>query len=435
MPARSASPDRNSAALLVPAAMVATNLISYALLLVAARVLARIDFGALLSLLGVLLVAAVPSLAMQTIAARRTAVGAAEGSLVRATIAVVVVSTALLAAASPALYVFLHLHSAWGLVAVVASVPGVTVLGSLQGIAQGERSFAVLAELAAATVGVRSIGGLLGLLVGRGATACLVGAALGVTAAAAVAVLRDLRRIRAAAGDPTPLRALLVEAAHAAHGHGAFLLVTSIDVLLARHVLSGADAGTYAAGSVVTRATLWLPQAVAVLMFASFTDHHRHRRAYAQAVALVALIGTVTVTGVLVLGRLAVSIVAGARYHVLDTSIWLYAVLGVSLAVLQLSIVAGLALRRPGRIALIWAVAAADIALVLGTQPDDAIGVVRLLAIVSVLGAVASVGVALLRRGDEVVDVQLDDSVGQGPGRNPGSRPGPNALLSPDASG
>ncbi len=414
--------DRRSSALLVPGAMILANAASYLLLLIGARQLPRAEYGELLSLLGVLLVATVPALAIQTIAARRTAVTGTDAALMRATLTVGGFAAAALLLCAPALYVFLHLSGPWGLAAIVAAVPGLTALGTLQGTAQGGRRFAALAGFTMATVGGRSVGGLLGLLAGNSATWCLAGAAIGVTFLAATSLAWASPRRRRVAAEPEPLRDILVEAVHAAHGHGAFLLVTSIDVLLARHVLSGSAAGTYAAGSVVTRTALWLPQSIAVLLFASFTDHTRHRRAYAQAVAATTVVGMATVAGVALLGRFTVSVVAGARFHILDGSIWIFAVIGAALAVLQLSVVAGLALRRRGRIVTIWAVAIADVLLVLTNHPHQAVAVARLLAVVSLVGAGASVVVAVLRKDGQVVDadvvpIHLDTSAGQGPGK------------------
>lgn len=416
---------RRASALLVPAALVLANLLSYVLLLTAGRRLDRVDYGELLSLLAVLLVASVPALAMQTLAARRTAVGSTGAGLFRGAVVIGACSTAALLAATPMLRAFLHLHTSAGLLVVVGAVPGLTALGTQQGIAQGARRFGPLAALVMATVGGRSVGGLIGLWAGLSSTWCLVGAAAGITLAAGIAVAPSLS-LRQRRGDTPPMRDLIIEALHAAHGHGAFLLVSGIDVLLARHVLTGGAAGTYAAGSVVTRAALWLPQSVAVLMFASFTVRGRHRRAYARAAGGVAVMGAVTVAGVAVLGRFTVSVVAGARFHVLDDSLWIYATIGASLAVLQLSIVAGLALRHPGRIAIIWGVAVADATLVLTTHPDTATGVARWLAMVSFAGAVVSVVLAIAPRGDDLVDA----GVGPVP-----VAPGPDARSAFEGTG
>lgn len=386
--------SRWSAAALVPAALMIANAGSYLLVLVAARRLDHAAYGELLTLLGVLLMASVPALVLQTVAARRTAVASDTGVLLIGTAAVLVIATGALLVAAPFLLAFLHLGSAWGLLAVIAVVPPLSVLGTLQGIAQGAREFGRLAGLTLVAVGARAVGGLVGLFALGTATGCLYGVAAATWLAALVAASRLLparheRQARRA------LRDLLVEAVHAAHGHAAFVLLTSLDVLLARHLLSAHDAGTYAAGSVVTRIAVWLPQSVAVLMFATFTDSGRHGRAYARSVAGVVAIGALTVTGVMVLGRLTVSFVGGSKYHTLDGAVWIYAGIGSALAVLQLSVIAGLALRRPGRIAIIWGVTISDVLAALISHPTSATGLARILAVVSLAGAAASVALAL----------------------------------------
>ena len=386
-----------STALLVPGATVLANAVSYLLVLVAARRLPHPAYGELVVLLGVLLIASVPALALQTVAARRTAVASDPPAVLFGTAVVAAIATAAALLAAPLLVAFLHLGAGYGLLAVAATIAPLAVLGTIQGLAQGGRAFGRLAGLILATVGARAVGGLVGLISAGSPTGCLVG----VACATWVAALIALFRLRPGRPDRSPrpaLRDVLVEVMHAAHGYAAFLLVTSLDVLLARHVLSTHDAGTYAAGSVVTRVALWLPQSVAVLMFATFTDHGRHGRAYARSVAGVAAIGGLTVVGVAVLGRLTVSLVAGSNYHTLDSSIWIYASIGGSLAVLQLSIVAGLALRRPGRIAIIWVVATSDVVAALFTNPGSATDLARILAVVSLAGAVASVALALAPR-------------------------------------
>lgn len=404
----------------VPASMLAANLISYLMLLAAARVLHRDDYGEVVSLLGVLLVANVPALAMQTIAARRVAVGEPSADLASSTAAVAATSTGVLLLCSPLLARFLHLSSVWGLLAVLASVPALTVLGTLLGVAQGERAFRRLAALTLVMIGTRSLGGLIALLTFRTATCCLVGVLVGATAGAAVCWRRWVRISSHRAQGVTTghsLAGTLIEAVHAAHAHGAFLLVTSLDVLLARHVLSEDVAGLYAAGSVVTRAALWLPQSVATLAFATMTDPTRHRRSYGRAAMLVAGIGATTAAATAALGRLAVSVVAGGKYHALDSAVWLFAALGGALAVLQLSIIAGLALRRRGRISLTWLLAAVDLVVVLTVQPDSAAGLARVLTSCALLAAAASVLLALRGHHQRPArEGQLSPTAGQTPG-------------------
>src|SRR5215469_4909431 len=253
----------------VTAAGFAANLLSYAVLLAAVHALSPSGYGQIVVLLNVLLVGTVPSFAVQTVTARRVAVGDTAGTA-RATAVVALAASGLVVALSPALTAFLHLSHAGDLVLVGAALPGVTALGMYQGILQGQRRFTRLAAvLVLAAVG-RSGFGLIGLLAGHGTTLTLAGTVVGTTACAILVGVR-LRGILAPGRPAGPLR----EIAHALHAHGTFWFLSTLVLLLARHVLSSHLAAVYATGSVVTRAALWLPQSVATLVFAHLTDTAR----------------------------------------------------------------------------------------------------------------------------------------------------------------
>src|SRR4051812_29367228 len=282
----------------VPITFVLVNALSYALLLAAAHLLGKSDYGKLSSLLGLLLISTIPMLALQTVAARRSAIGAGPAGIVRGTALVGGATTLILVALSPALAAFLHLHDIVGILLVAATVPAGSVLGTAMGMAQGRRSFGRLSLLIVAATGGRSAAGLIGLAVGRSAEATLVGIVVGMTAAAALvaAAGRGFSAYRRVLADRTPA-GVIVETLHAAHAHGTFLLLTSLDVLLARHVLSSTAAGVYAVGSVVTRATVWLPQSAVALMFASLAESAGDRRSARRASAVVLAIGAIVVAG------------------------------------------------------------------------------------------------------------------------------------------
>ncbi len=356
-------------ALSVPITFVLVNALSYALLLAAAHLLGKSDYGKLSSLLGLLLISTIPMLALQTVAARRSATGTGPAGIVRGTAMIGGAATLIIVALSPALATFLHLHDVVGILLVAATVPAGSVLGTAMGMAQGRRAFGRLSVLIVAATGGRSAAGLLGLVLGRSAEATLVGIVVGMTAAAVLVAGfgRGVAAYRAAVADRTP-SGVLVETMHAAHAHGTFLLLTSLDVLLARHVLSSTAAGVYAVGSVVTRATVWLPQSAVALMFASLAESQQDRRSARRASAVVLAIGAAVVAGTALTGPLVVTVVGGAKYHALDGTIWLFAVLGALLAVLQLSVLAGLAQRSAGRAALLWATIVVDLAAVLGAS-------------------------------------------------------------------
>src|SRR3954471_5219284 len=138
-------------ALSVPVTFVLVNALSYGLLLAAAHLLGKSSYGALSSLLGLLLISTIPMMALQTVAARRAATRAGSVGLVRGTALVGGAVAVALAALSPALAAFLHLDDVTGVLLVAASVPGGAVLGTAMGIAQGRRRFRRLAALIAAS--------------------------------------------------------------------------------------------------------------------------------------------------------------------------------------------------------------------------------------------------------------------------------------------
>lgn len=412
----------------VPIAFLLANATSYALLLVAAHRMSSSAYGALSSLLGLLLISTIPMLALQTVSARRAATGNGSIGVVRGTAQVAGLATAAVCVLSPALTVFLHLHDVVGVLLVAATIPATAVLGTAMGIAQGRRRFPRLALLILVATGGRSVGGLLGLLIGNSPEAVLVGVLLGTSLAAGSVVARgqSVGWYRDSVGDPERT-GVLREALHAGHAHGTFLLLTSLDVLLARHVLTSTDAGVYAVGSVVTRAAVWLPQSVVMLLFASLAQSHNHRAAARTASIAVLGLGALGVGGTAVLGTLVVSVAGGSKYHRLDSTIWLFALLGALLAVLQLAVLAGLSQRNPRRAGLLWATIVIDLVVVMSTGHDATpTRLVVTLVSVSALSACTSLWLTLR---------QPVAAAGQEPGEYVGSNPSPNLAETPDGTG
>jgi O-antigen/teichoic acid export membrane protein len=382
----------------VPVSFILANGLSYVLLLVAAHLMGPPDYGTLSSLLGLLLISAIPMLALQTVAARRAATDAGSAGIVRGTAVIGTIAAVVLVALSPLIALFLRLGTVIGILLVAATVPLNSILGTAMGVAQGRRQFRRLAALIVMATGGRSAGGLVGLVVGRSPHATLIGSLIGTAVAATMVATsgrpitahRSSLRDRANAG-------VMIETVNAAYAHGTFLLLTSLDVLLARHVLSSSAAGVYAVGSVVTRAAVWLPQSVVTLMFASLADVATHGRTARRACAVVLSVGCVLVAGAAGLGTLVVTVVGGSRYHARDQHIWLFAMLGSLLAMLQLAMLAGLAQRTARRAGLLWLTVAADVIVVLAT--GDHVTPTRLVAtLVTITAAAAVVGLWLTVR-------------------------------------
>jgi hypothetical protein len=394
------------------------NALSYLLLLSAARRLGTADYAELVTLLNLLLIGSVPSFALQAVAARRVATGSADGLLAAGTLigSAAALLTALL---SPALVAFLHLPGLAGPLLVAVSMPGTALQGLCQGVWQGEQRLTGLAVSTFVGTAGRSGAGLLGLFLGGTSTAAVAALAVGVSvpAAGCVLALPELR-----ARGRRALRSLIGEASHASHAYGVFLLLSVSDVLLARHVLSTAAAAVYAAGSVLTKASLWLPQSVANVLFASLTDHDRHHRVFARAVAGLAALAVALVTGSWLLSGLVTEVVGGGRYPQLRGDAWLFALLGSCLAVLQFSLVAGLAVRSVVVTALIWATVATEAVVALNLGPNPSVG--RVIALMAALNLLTALGAVLLRlapgyrrsrdpEGDASrVTAQLDSSAG-----------------------
>jgi len=392
------------------------NALSYLLLLAAARRLGTADYAELVTLLNLLLIGSVPSFALQAVAARRVATGTADG-LLEAGSVVGLAAAVLIAALSPALVAFLHLPGPAGPLLVALSMPGTALQGLCQGVWQGEQRLTGLAVATFVGTAGRSGAGLAGLLLGGTSTSAIGALAVGLTlpAAGCVLALPELRRRRL---HQRTLRSVVFEAGHASHAYGVFLLLSVSDVLLARHVLSTPAAAVYAAGSVLTKASLWLPQSVANVLFASLTDTDRHHRVFGRAVAGLAGLGLALVAGSWLLGGLVAEVVGGGSYPQLRADAWLFALLGSCLAVLQFTLVAGLAVRNVMVTALIWAGVAGEAVLALSLAPHPSVRlVIALMAGLNLLTAAAGVLLRLAPRyrqpaGASQPTAQLDSATG-----------------------
>ena len=135
-----------------------------------------------------------------------------------------------------------------------------------------------------------------------------------------------------------------------------------------------------------------LPQSIGLIVFARMASHEKHTWVVRRAVVVVAAIGLVTVAGCALLGGL-VETVIGGRFALLRSSAWLFALLGTALAVIQFTVVAGLAARDSKRLVVLWAAMAVEVVVVLSLAPVGA----RALAgvVTAVVGAAAVVAVVL----------------------------------------
>lgn len=389
------SAQRSTTGLLpVTAATFAGNALSYLLLAAAARVLHPGDYSEVVTLLNLLLVGSVAMLALQVVAARRCTTGDASGVLRLAGL-VGGTATALVLAMAIGIVDFLHLPGGLGVLLVAASLTFLALQGAAQGLLQGLMQFRPLAGVTFLGLLGRSAGGLIGLVLSRTAVSTLVGLGIGIAASSLVTVLvcppvRGWHR----QGWPQ-LRTMLAEVTHAVHAYGLFLLLTSADVLLARHVLPATAAGAYAAGSVLTRIAVWLPQSLAIVLFPSLTDMARHRRLVLRAVAALIGLAVAMAGGSWVLRGWVWAVVAGSHYSGTAGLAWLFVLLGGALALTQFALVAGLAVRSTALTAVLWCTVAVEVAAVLVLRSPGVLAVVGTACLVNVAGAAVAVVVRL----------------------------------------
>ena len=166
---------------------------------------------------------------------------------------------------------------------------------------------------------------------------------------------------------------VLWETVHNSHALLAFFALSNADVVAARIVLDEHQAGLYAGGLILTKAVLFLPQFVVVIVFPSMSSSSSARRMNLVALALVAAIGLVTVAGVALLPDLALAFVGGPEYAEISNRLWVFALLGTVLAMLQVMVYNVVARQRQYAVFIIWAALAVVAVLAPLTGSVDAL--------------------------------------------------------------
>ena len=340
--------SRRRHGLVVAAGTAASNVLAYGLSVAVSRRLGPDGFGQVAPLLAVILVASVPGQALQAGIARRSARQSyvergTDPEAATALVAAAVVGTAVVAvllAAVPLQRSLLRLSGyaapAW---AAVSMLPQ-TLCFSCFGVLQGRERFGRLAWALVAVQGGRLLGGAAGLLVLTSASGALAGAAAGLLAAAAACcALAGVRPHRPPHGIGPALQGLV-------RGTSAVLSVlvlSNLDVVLARFRLSAVDAGTYAAGALVAKMAFFGPSFVTLLLFPRLARPGDRRRALRTG-TLVLVMSTLFAVGGAALGRDAIPLLLGEAYRPLEPVVWLFAAAGSLLAAVYLLVQAGLAL-------------------------------------------------------------------------------------------
>ena len=251
------------------AATMGANLIAVAFTVVFTRLLGADDYGSLAALLNLSVILLVPGSALQVVVVREATLGRLgrggelAGTLARWSrhimIALAVVAALSVAARAP-LADLINVDQEWGAAAVPVTGVMWLLLCVQRGLLQADRAYRevglsiLLEALGRLGVALAFVGA------GLGVTGAYLGtlASLALTALALALLLR--RRLGPPARDarPHPLRALARAAALPIAALTLVAALQNVDVIMAKHVLTDAVAGVYAATTVAAKAVVWI---------------------------------------------------------------------------------------------------------------------------------------------------------------------------------
>ncbi|KRB75912.1 polysaccharide biosynthesis protein [Nocardioides sp. Root190] len=389
-------------------AMAVMNIGTYAFQMVAARTLGPSQYGAVASMMALLMVLSVVQLGLQATAARRISAEPDDVAAIERTVLVTTWRAALLLgllalAAAPAVWHLLRLDGLAPAVLLALCVIPVTVMGGQAGVLQGERRWLPL-SLVYLSVGVPRV--LLGggfLLVSPTETSAM----LGVLVASWLPVAVGSWALRRRPGDVvhhdlTVRRDVLKETLGSAVALLAFLALSNLDVVVARSVLDEHDAGLYAGGLIVTKAVLFLPQFAVVILFPSMSTDGESRTAVLKGLALLTGLGAACTLATYLLSGLALVFIGGDDYAGVQDQLWLFAVLGGLLSVLQLLVYAGLAKR--GRATKYLIGIGVVVLVAAGATTDSVLGLALTVAAVDALVVALLIALQMFRHRRETAD-------------------------------
>jgi O-antigen/teichoic acid export membrane protein len=345
-----------------------TNVATYLFQVLAARILGPSEYGGVAGLTALLMVIAVLQLGLQATAARRIStapgqVAQIEHVILRVTYRAALVLGAVMLLASPLVMVVLRLDSLLPAVLLAAAAVPLTIQGGQAGILQGERRWQALALLYLAVGVPRVVIGSLCILWQPTATGAMFGIMLGLLAPALVGWFALRRgRVPGERSDEHAVRPIIRETILGSLALLAFFVLSNIDIVVARNVLSLHEAGLYAGGLILTKAVLFLPQFVVVVAFPSMSTAEERRVALLRSLALVMALGLACTAGALVLPQVAMVFVGGAEYADVESRLWMFAVLGTLLSMLQLLVYSVLARQGTRSTFLVGAAVAALLA-------------------------------------------------------------------------
>lgn len=383
-------------ATVVAVGMAIMNVAAYGFTLFAVHRLVPEQFSAVVALLGLLLIGNVVPLGLQASGARRIATHTGPGrealadSLLRAGRRSALGLTVVCLVASPLLIWLLHIDSVLAVVLLAPTLGGLTLMGSQLGVLQGSERWTELAAMYMAVGVGRFAFGAGALVIHPSVTAAMIGVAVG---AALPPLVGSFLLRGSTGGTPEQVKEALRETIHGTHALLAFFAIANADALLARGLMDGEHSGYYAAGVIVAKACLFLPQFVIVTVFPSLASSPGDTLRLRRAIQAVAALGVCCVLGALLLPDLVVTVAGGKdKYPVLGDFAWIFALAGSAYAVLQLVVYAAIAQQEKRAALVIWiglAVLAIAALIVVGADLATGFTAIKVLAGMTAACAIA----------------------------------------------
>lgn len=332
---------------LVAGSLAFANLASYAFTMVAARRLGPAEYGAFAAAMALILIVNVAALGLQVTVARAVAVSRqGRADVVRAARRagwrIGLAAAAVIIVSSPVLRPFLNLEfGALGLVALAAFT--LTVIGAQVGALQGALAWSWFAVVHAA-LGIGRIAlGWIAVTVGPTARGALTGVVLGLVVTAVAGWWAERRLL--ASGEPgqtEPVASLARQAFTSTSVLFGFYVLSNIDVVIVRGLFAQEESGLYAAGLILTKAVVFLPYFVSVLLFPRLArggSTHLHL----WGLAAVLVLGGVVVALTAAMPSVVLAFVGGAEYAPVRSWLWLFAAVGALLAGIHVLVMTAIA--------------------------------------------------------------------------------------------
>ncbi|WP_310529960.1 polysaccharide biosynthesis protein [Nocardioides sp.] len=370
----------------IAVSMAIMNFATYGFVILASPLLGTERYGAVAASLNVLLVISVGALGLQATAARRISaepqhVAQIEDSIRRVTYRAAAALGLILLVLSPVIRRVLDQEHVGGVLIIAASAVPMTIAGGLAGILQGERRWAGLGALYIASGVPRLVIG--GAFIAWRPTEfwALLGVGISFWAPVLVGlwVLRHERHPSPKSAEHTGM-AMLKESISNGQALFAFFALSSVDIIVAVNVLSKHEAGLYAGGLILAKAMLFLPQFVVIVAFPSMATGGERRKALVTSLSLVAALGAAGTVAAWLLSSIAIRFVGGAKYAEVEPRLWLFAILGTLLSMIQLLVYSVLARQGKRSVYVVWVALITMVGV--GLTADSVLGLVTIVVLV-----------------------------------------------------